>query len=159
MRSAFSLLELVFYILITAIVSLGTLPSLKRLVYLQTANLTLQQIELTISYARSLAILKQSKISICPSSNGQICKDNWGEGLLIVSNSGQRQFFRTNTKFPGKLQLLQSGHTNNRLTITENGMTTSNGHFNLMPPQTSTLPEFNLYFNRGLRTYIITTSH
>lgn len=158
MTKAFSLFELLIYILITTVLYLCVIPTLQRLMYIQTAKQTLQQIESTINYARSIAILQQRKIHLCPSKDRKTCDKDWRVGLLLVDSGGEiKQFLHTDTAFNGSLQLRQSGHTNYRLTIDANGMTSSNGHFNARPSIASGWPEFNLYFNKGLRLYTTRT--
>ncbi len=157
MIKAFSLFELLIYVFITTILYLFTIPALQRLIYLHTAKQSLQQIELSINYARSIAILHHRKIYICPNKENKSCGNDWRAGLLVVdSGRKDKPSFRTEITFNGNLQLWQSGHNNYQLTIDANGMTSSNGHFNLKPARANNdLPTFSLYFNKSLRTYTI----
>ena len=150
----FSILECIFVIAIMATSILLAIPNLQRTAYMYLGRASMHELQLALQYARSAAIAQQEIILICPSSNGLGCGNNWQSGILVTSTQ-IKKFFKLYIRH-GKLTLQQSGNSNIRLQILPNGMLHTNGHFNLHSKDN--WPEFNLYFNKALRTYLKTSS-
>lgn len=150
----FSILECMIVIAIATLSYLIAIPNLQRLNHAYTGKTLIIRLQQILHYARSLAIVQQQSVTVCPSYNGYSCAENWGVGVLIVGKN-TKQYFKLNTG-AGSLTLQQSGNNNKRIEILPNGMLYVNGHFNYKNSRAISWPEFNLYFNRALRTYITT---
>ncbi len=152
-QHAFTLLELCLCTGIMAILYLAATPTLQRLQYLCHAHITIQQLELVINYARSLAIAHGQTVTVCPSQNRFHCSSRWQEGVLIIAGA-KRYFYRLHVGNNNYLALHQFSPHAQQLQIHLNGMTYNNGHFNYKSLIANDLPQFNLYFNRALRCFV-----
>lgn len=151
---AYSLTELLIVIRLLGLTISGTLSKIPSLYYKLSAYITMYQLRQTINYARSLALMQQQKIQLCPSYNKYSCGGSWNQGMLVLSPEGGSRFFQSYINSKAFLTLTQSGYTNNMVVIQANGMTYTNGHFSYKSLKSTYISQFNLYFNRALRNYL-----
>ncbi len=150
---AYTLIEILLVISIIGVAVVAAIPTVSKFVYTQYAALTIRQIQQAINYARSEAILHHQTVTICPSFNRYNCSNNWGQGLLVLVPNGNSRFFPTYVNSQVQLSLVQNGFSNNSVQIQANGLSYTNGHFTYRALNSTYIPQFNLYFNRALRTY------
>ncbi len=141
----FSLIEFIFVFSIAVVSCNIAIAGLQYFIYTHNGTNTLQQIQQSISLARSIAIARDYQITICPSNNM----------LILSANNQEFKRFNLSVGANDMLTLYQSGFSNKIVTIQANGMTYNNGHFNYKSKKTNSLPQFNLYFNMALRTYVL----
>lgn len=153
-NKGFSILECMIVISITMLLLLLTVPNLKLMSYTHATRNATYHLQLILQYARSLAVAEQHSVTLCPNVNNH-CGNYWNENVLIIGKNFKKSF---NLDLQDvTLTLQQSGNTNNHILITPTGMLYVNGHFNFKNLAHPTWPEFKLFFNKGLRTYIIKT--
>ncbi len=148
----FSVLELLCVMALGAITCLFAVPNFYSFVYKQQANLTMQQTELAINYARSLAVRDRGRVIVCPNENRR-CGSNWENGILVLSPFGQSTTFKVYVPLQNQFSLAQSGFHKQKIIIEANGLTNNNGSFIYKSRKLNVLPRFKLYFNKGLRVY------
>lgn len=154
MRQAFTLIECITVLAILAITSAATIPTFTKLYHTQRSIIVMRQLQMAIHYARSVAILQHATVTICPSINMYSCTNNWQHGVLVLAANGKSRYFNLYLGTGARLFLQQSGNSNSMLQVQTNGLTYTNGHFTYKSLKSSGLAQFNLYFNRALRTYI-----
>lgn len=144
-QSGFSLIECIFAISIAIVSCTFAVTGLRSFIYTHNANSTLKQLQQNIALARSIAIAQGYPVTIQHNNN------------ILTLRVNNQEFKRL--KLPigamDTLTLYQSGFNNQTVTIQANGMTYSNGHFNYKSQKPNSLPQFNLYFNMALRTYVL----
>lgn len=106
----------------------------------------MQQLQQSIALARSIAITQNCQVTIYLSPK---------KLTLTTSKHTLNKHINLNIGINNELSLHQSGFSNKMLTIQPDGMTYTNGHFNYKSRKSNALPQFNLYFNRALRTYFL----
>jgi len=144
-NSGFSLIECIFALSVAVTTCTFALAGLRPFIYTHNANSTLQQLQQGIALARSIAIAQHCKVTIHPQ----------GKTLTLRVGSENIKRLSLNIGHGDELSLLQSGFSNRMVTIQPDGTTYTNGHFNYKSLKPNALPQFNLYFNRALRTYIL----
>ena len=154
-QHAYSLIELLIVISLFSITIVGTLSAFHTFYYKLSGHITLQQLQQALTYGRSVAILHQQKVTVCPSYNQYSCDGSWNQGILVLAPNNDSRFFHSYIATNAILTLTQSGRTNNRVEIQANGMTYTNGHFSYKSLKATYIPQFNLYFNRALRNYVL----
>lgn len=156
--TAFTLIETLFAITIIAILTSSFYISFNKFLYLQQANLSLEQLQSALNYARSIAILTHESVIVCPSTNKVSCSGSgsWQQGILVVDAQANTRFFQMFNSHNVTITLLQSGFQQQSVRIHGDGMTYTNGHFTYISANPRYIPRFNLYFNRGFRTYVRT---
>jgi Tfp pilus assembly protein FimT len=152
---SFSQLELLIVSSLLAITATATIPFSSKLYHKTCALIALSQVRLALNYARSVAIAEQQTVTMCPSYNRYSCSGSWHQGILVVAPNSKTRFFATFCNSKAILTLTQSGYTNNKVDIQVNGMTYTNGHFSYKSLKPTFIAQFNLYFNRALRSYIL----
>jgi len=145
-HGGFSLIECIFVIGIAVTSCTIAIGGIRYFIYTHNANSTLRQLQQGILLARSIAIAQNCQVTIHPHPKHLTLKNS--EQALI-------KHLRLNIGASDELTLQQSGFSNNTLTIQADGMTYANGHFNYKSRKSSALPQFNLYFNKALRTYVL----
>ena len=142
----FSLIECIVAFSIAAICCACAVPGIHSFIHSHHAHATMQQLQQSIVLARSIAIARNCSVAIYPQDDSL---------LLKIEDSGFIKRIPLNMAADTRLSLLQSGFSNQSLTIQANGMAYTNGHFNYKSKKPNSLPQFNLYFNRALRTYVL----
>jgi type II secretory pathway pseudopilin PulG len=145
-HAGFSLIECTLVIGIAVASCVFAMTGVRHFIYTHNANTTMQQLQQSISLARSIAIARNCQVTIYPQDKSLTLKI---AGLDLVKH------LNLNVGAGDELLLLQSGFSNKSLTIQADGMTYTNGHFNYKSRKANSLPQFNLYFNRALRTYVL----
>ena len=154
-KPGFTFIELLCVLGIASLLCVFTIPSLNHYIYSVQAKLTMQQIQQAISYGRSQAIAQNQIITICPSNNNLTCSVSWDDGLLVVTPNGRAFPFKLYICAHCTLSLSQSGFVLEKITIQASGMTHQNGKFDYKSVKFSGFPQFNLYFNKALRIYML----
>lgn len=88
-NSGFTLIELMVTLAVTAIVLSIAIPSFNSMV-LDNRSLALGgELASAINFARAEAVKRSSKVSICPSLNGEVClgADDWAKGWIVFTDS------------------------------------------------------------------------
>jgi type IV fimbrial biogenesis protein FimT len=87
-QKAFSLFELLITISIICIIATLAIPNFKNLLR-QAENQTLRiQLQRTLAYARSQAMLHGVKVTLCGASkNHQHCASQWRDGILVFTDA------------------------------------------------------------------------
>jgi Tfp pilus assembly protein FimT len=142
----FSLIECIFAINIAAACCVFALVGVRQFIYMHNAHTTLQQLQQGICLARSIAIAQNCQVTIYPHSRSL---------MLEIGEQGPKKKLSLSVGAGDELSLRQSGFSNKIITVQADGMTYTNGHFNYKSRNTNALPQFNLYFNRALRTYVL----
>jgi type IV fimbrial biogenesis protein FimT len=84
----FSLVELLFTIVISSILLTLAFPVFKHLIVELRLFILTERISSTLDYARSEAIRRQHTVTICKSKDGKACSGSWNDGwIVLVSNS------------------------------------------------------------------------
>lgn len=148
------MIQLIIVMALVVMCHTVALPNLRNFIYTQSAQLSMQQIQYAINYARSLAVANGKSITICPSS-GFECTNDWNQGILVIAPNNQKYSFKIYTSTFSSLTLAQSGFSGQKLVIEANGMTYSNGCFYYKSLNFSDFPQFKLYFNKALRLYMV----
>ncbi len=145
-QCGFSLIECVFAIGIFATGCGFAVAGTRSFTYKHNARSTLQQLQQAIVLARSIAITHNCHVHVYLKPTG-----------LDINTAKQKfkKHINLNIGTFDELSLQQSGFNNKLLTIKADGMTYTNGHFNYKSRNGNALPQFNLYFNRALRTYVL----
>lgn len=145
-HAGFSLIECIFVIGIAVTSCTIATTGIRYFIYTHNASTTLRQLQQGIVLARSIAIAQNCQVTIHPQAKHLTLKT---DGRLVIKH------LNLNIGASDELILLQSGFSNKMLTIQADGMTYTNGHFNYKSRKSNALPQFNLYFNRALRTYLL----
>lgn len=149
----FTLLECIMIIAILAISYTIAFAHLPRFIYTYTATTTIQQLQQILHYGRSVAIAQQKNIIICPSYDRSHCAVEWGSGILLIGDN-IKQHFNLNLGTHGLLTLQQYGSSNYKIELLASGFLNNNGHFTFKSSKHQDWQQYNLYFNKALRTYL-----
>ncbi len=79
----FTLIELMVTVAIAAILLTIGVPSFTKLMTKNQLSGEIQTLQGTINFARSEAIKRGSRVSICKSNNQSTCSGNWSDGWII----------------------------------------------------------------------------
>lgn len=148
------MMQLIIVMAIVVISYTTAIPNLRYFIYTQSANITMQQIQQAINYARSLAIAYDKPVIVCPGS-GIGCGRDWQEGILVIAPNSRIYSFKVHSSAFSVLTMLQSGNSGQKLVVEANGMTHNNGCFYYKSLNLSDFPQFKLYFNKALRIYMV----
>lgn len=150
-RHGFALIEYIFALSIIIISATMATAALQSFLYTHQASSTMLQLQQSISLARSIAIAQNCHVTISYFGTNN--------SLTIKINNHEIKQIKLNIGKTDSLTLHQSGFDNTVITVTQDGMTYSNGHFNYKSQKSNSLPHFNLYFNKALRTYVLRSSN
>ncbi len=84
-QNGLTLIELIIALSIMSILSSYALPSFYQLKLKKQLESERNRLTASLQFARSLSIMKQSTVIVCPSLSGQSCdnQSNWHEGWII----------------------------------------------------------------------------
>jgi type IV fimbrial biogenesis protein FimT len=108
-RSGFSLVELMFIILIFSILSSWGFPKLSHTLDRHNIKMVSMEIKSFFTLGKISALQKQAYMNICPSTNLENCDQQWGEALLLYHDEN-----RNNQRDPNE-QLIQVLHLNQHI--------------------------------------------
>ncbi len=143
-----TLVELLFYIIITGVIFIFPIHTFNKLTNLHTAKFILTAINSSIKLAQITAINTHTEIKICPKNM------DWSQGLEILQTG--HLLYSLSYKTHGHLYMRVFGNHKNCLSVLPNGMTHNNGHFAYMDNNFNYNINYRLVFNKGLRTYKLT---
>lgn len=86
---AFSLLELLFALLIFSIMSLTTIHFSKELLSKNRAKTYTDGLRAALSFTRINAIKSGEKVTFCGSKNHKSCDGSWEDGQIVVTTSNK----------------------------------------------------------------------
>lgn len=145
-QSGFTLIECLFVISLAVTSCAFAIAGVGYFMYIHNATTTMQQLQQSIALARSIAITHSCQVTIYLGPQNLDLK---------TTQHDLQKHINLNIGIYDELLLQQSGFSNKMLTIQADGMTYTNGHFNYKSRKSNALPQFNLYFNRALRTYVL----
>ncbi len=139
-QNGFTLIELMITISIVAIVLTVAIPSFNKTVANNRLTTHLNDFIASANYARSEAVKRGARITMCPSANASTCTAGWQNGWLIfidANTDGQRngdpidtilrvhsELEGTNISFQG---LTSASGTNNYISFNSQGLTKKAG--------------------------------
>lgn len=82
----FSLVELLFTITLSSILLTLAFPVYRHLILELRLFILTERVSLTVHYAQTEAIRRQSTITVCKSKNGKSCMGSWNDGWIILEN-------------------------------------------------------------------------
>lgn len=91
----FSLLELMIAVAVLAILSAIAVPNFSALINRDRLTSQANELVATLQYARSEAVRLNSRVTLCPSTNGASCSgDDWSRVIVMVPRNNEvlRQF-------------------------------------------------------------------
>ena len=83
----YSLLELMFTLAVAGILLGVGVPSFFEIVRNNRAAANANELVTTLSIARSEAIRRGARVTVCASSDGATCGGTWGQGWLVIRDS------------------------------------------------------------------------
>ncbi|MBX2857638.1 MAG: GspH/FimT family pseudopilin [Cellvibrionaceae bacterium] len=89
-EQGFTLLELLFTVLIVAVLAGLAAPSFNRLILINKVQSETQGLYIDIAFARSEAVSRNKFISICASVDGLTCNgsNRWSDGWIVFEDDG-----------------------------------------------------------------------
>lgn len=84
-HSGFTLIEILFSIILLSIILLLAAPNVKHFIHQQMADDTAYRVLNILQYARSAAIQKDQPVILCGASKHNHCADNWGHDWLLTN--------------------------------------------------------------------------
>ena len=109
--------------------------------------LKLQKLGDALNLARSEAISKNIKVSVCPSYDLLICSSRWSNDLIIFNDLTILHHIQLN--FSDKTVQFRGNQQTQKITFFSNGLTSNNGNFCVNKGQHC------LYINKAGKVYII----
>lgn len=135
LHSAFTLLEILFAMLLLIIITLIAVPSFTHFLNRQQARVIANELITVLHYARQEAVQRKQMISVCPSKDHQHCTSEWDKDLIVFvgdqdSVSDAKKIIRIYVPPPvkGSLQFRGFG-SHRRLVFLSTGMLRQNGRF------------------------------
>ncbi|MEJ2178302.1 MAG: GspH/FimT family pseudopilin [Gammaproteobacteria bacterium] len=82
--SGFTLIELLVVLTIAAIIVFQIAPSFAELIQAARINTAVSQMERSLRFARSTALLRKAPVRLCPSEDGNLCSasGDWSKGWI-----------------------------------------------------------------------------
>jgi type IV fimbrial biogenesis protein FimT len=131
LRYGFSLLELLITLSIVFVLLMATVPELKNFFNQSKNQVISDQLLRAIHLARSEAISRGQAVTLCASSDGKHCQDDWLKGYILQTINNNVLYFFSNPKMAGTLHWrVFNGKENNVLRFFPTGSTDfENGTF------------------------------
>ena len=85
--SGFTVLELLFVVAIAAIVLAMSVPSFAAIVKRNRINAEMHEFVSTLNAARSEAVMRNTRTTVCRSANGSSCGGDWEDGWIVFTDS------------------------------------------------------------------------
>lgn len=142
-QHAFSLIELLICLAISAILLGYMSPSLSELRQRSNATSAINWIVTSVLFARHAAIVYNTIVTLCPSRNGRSCGGDWQEGAIAFTDSNadrhinhaDRLLSRFEFPVPGARLSWHAFRNRHYLQMTNSGFTNyQNGNFVYCPP-------------------------
>lgn len=107
----FSLIELLVYMLIVAILVGIAIPNLTQLKNRTQATQKNLQILRSLNFTRNHAVISRYSTIICPSPNGQSCENDWTLNWLVFEDRNENNIFDDNDRLIRTFDLIQENET------------------------------------------------
>ncbi len=142
----FTLVELIFTLLITVILTSMAVPSFNNLRDSNRALTTINELLADIHLARNEAVTRGERVVICHSSDGETCSGTWDQGWIVyvdsddsiiqVKNKKDSQLeLEANTKIKDYLSYIGTGRARDKDNALQNGtfkVTSGNYQYHLI---------------------------
>ncbi|MGY1410331.1 MULTISPECIES: GspH/FimT family pseudopilin [unclassified Luteimonas] len=84
--AGFSLIELMVVVAVVAILAVVAYPSLTSVINSNRLSSNANELVASLQYARSEAIRRNARVSVCGSSDGATCDGTWTEWLTVLDS-------------------------------------------------------------------------
>jgi type IV fimbrial biogenesis protein FimT len=107
----FSLVESLVVMAIIAILAAMGVPTFSRMIEQTSLHTSQSDMFASIQLARSTAIMAATRSTICPSSDGQTCGDDWSSGWIVFvdhnldDNPSTAELLARHERLPAGIQL------------------------------------------------------
>ncbi|NMP14853.1 GspH/FimT family pseudopilin [Thalassotalea sp. Y01] len=126
-----TLIELIVAISIIAILSTVALPSIKPLILQKRMMIEVNKWQQGFAFARQAAIRSANVVTLCPSSDGLRCTDNWQQGAMVFADldgdksksTDETVLYRIGASKKGFIATWRSFQNRNYIQFQHNGFT------------------------------------
>ncbi|MGH8401506.1 MAG: GspH/FimT family pseudopilin [Gammaproteobacteria bacterium] len=132
----FTLLELMITLAAAGVLLTVAIPSFKTTITNNRMVAQTNELLGTLMFARSEAITENKAITVCASSDGTSCSNDWSQGWIVYATAGTP--LRVHGKLDGDNNLSSGGTLSTSFTFKSNGTTSGNGDFTLCDSRGST---------------------
>lgn len=92
-QSGFTMIEMMTVIAILAVLVSIAVPSMRGFIQRSNAATSANTLLTSLALARSEAVRRVGRVSVCPSSTGTSCSGSWKDGWIVyLDDSNPRQF-------------------------------------------------------------------
>lgn len=95
-QDGITLIDLVLTLSILSFLLTAALPSFEKLLNKNKITAEVMQLRSNLQLARSTAITKNKKVTVCPSNNRKDCSKDWSEGYIVFIDNDQNRVFSDN---------------------------------------------------------------
>lgn len=88
-QAGFTLIELMVVLAIIAIVAAIAAPDYRSSIEASRATSAANHLLGTLQFARSEAVAKRTRVTLCSSSNGSACGGTWANGAIVLTQAGE----------------------------------------------------------------------
>lgn len=92
-QSGFTMVEMMTVVVILAVITSIAVPSMRGFIQRSNAATSANTLLTSFALARSEAVRRVGRVSICPSADGASCTGEWKDGWIVyLDDSNPRQF-------------------------------------------------------------------
>lgn len=146
----FTLIELMVALLVAAIIVTLAVPGFRSVIERNRIAAAVNQFVGGITFARSAAVTRATRVTVCPSPDGRTCdgakpwQDGWiafTDGGTVGTVDGSDEILRVGDPTSGTLFVVSSGFSNGYITISPEGFVPAGGGtLHVCPAGASYLP-------------------
>lgn len=85
-QQAFTLIELMTTILVLAVLIGLAVPSFQTMIENNRVVTQSEDLATALNYARSEAVRRGTRVSVCASTDGQTCSADWNKGFIVIAD-------------------------------------------------------------------------